>query len=101
MFIVPITKNKNNGADDAKLKSTWNKKKYAYHICYKQTNSWANFSLLITSTNKTQNLGSKYTGQQVEMVPKIINVFPYVGLPKNVAQQEYAYNFQYCLSRRK
>ena len=62
------------------------KKKYAYHICYNQSHSWENLSLLITSTNKTQNLGSKYTGQQAEMVPKIINVFPYVDLPMNVAQ---------------
>jgi len=27
------------------------------------------------------------------MAPKIINVFPYVGLPMNAAQQEYAYTF--------
>jgi hypothetical protein len=38
--------------------------------------------------NKTQNLGSKNTGHQAEMEPKIINVFPYVGLPMNAARQE-------------
>jgi hypothetical protein len=43
--------------------------------------------------NKTQNLDSKNTDHQSEMAPKIINVFPYVGLPMNAVQQEYAYTF--------
>jgi hypothetical protein len=47
--------------------------------------------------NKTRNLDSKNTGHQAEMASKIINVFPYVGLPMNVAQQEYAYTFPVLL----